>query len=106
MRLIDADALLKEFESRQEQQISNYCDCFLNDAHELSTEWYCVEDMVEAAPTVDAVPVVRCKDCKHYGWEQESCHGRTQHFCKLHKGLVVVGKDTFCSYGERRCDNE
>ena len=50
------------------------------------------------------VPVVRCKDCKHYGWEQEPCHGRTQRFCKLHKGLVVVYKDTFCSYGERRTD--
>ena len=48
---------------------------------------------------------VRCKDCKHYGWEQEPCHGRTQRFCKLHKGLVVVDKDTFCPYGERRTDD-
>ena len=55
---------------------------------------------------IDAVPVVRCKDCKHYGWEQEPCHGKTQRFCKLHKGLVVMDRDTFCSYGERRCDNE
>lgn len=63
MRLIDADALLKEFESRQEQQISNYCDCFLNDAHELSTEWNCVEDMVDNAPTIEAEPV------RHGMWE-------------------------------------
>ena len=55
-------------------------------------------------PTVDAVPVVRCKDCKHYGWEQEPCHGRIQQFCKLHKGLVVVHRGTFCFYGERRTD--
>ena len=54
------------------------------------------------APTVDAVEVVRCKDCKHYGWEQEPCHGSTQRFCRLHKGLVVVDRDTFCSYGERK----
>ena len=47
---------------------------------------------------------VRCKDCKHCGLEQEPCHGRTQRFCKLHKVLVVVGRDTFCSYGERRTD--
>lgn len=63
-RLIDANALLKEFEKRQEQQINEYCDCFLNDAQELSTEWWCVEDAVQAAPTIDAVPVVRCRDCK------------------------------------------
>ena len=49
-RLIDANALLKEFEKRQEQQTNEYCDCFLNDAQELSTEWWCVEDAVAAAP--------------------------------------------------------
>lgn len=106
MRLIDADALLKEFESRQEQQISNYCDCFLNDAHELSTEWYCVEDMVEAAPTVDAVPVVRCKDCKHYAIDWQTCRS----FC-VRNGKVVgdevwggfaVDKNGYCNYGEKR----
>lgn len=63
VRLIDANALLKEFEKRQEQQTNEYCDCFLNDAQELSTEWWCVEDAVQAAPTVDAVPVVRCGKC-------------------------------------------
>lgn len=58
LRLIDANALLKEFEKQQEQQTNEYCDCFLNDAQELSTEWWCVEDAVMAAPTIDAVPVV------------------------------------------------
>ena len=63
VRLIDANALLKEFEKRQEQQVNEYCDCFLNDAQELSTEWWCVEDAVTAAPTIDAVEVV------HGRWE-------------------------------------
>lgn len=52
MRLIDADSLLQEFERRQEQQISDYCDCFLN-----STEWNYVEDMVENARTIEAIPI-------------------------------------------------
>ena len=56
--LISRSALLKEFEKRQEQQTNEYCDCFLDDAQELSTEWWCVEDAVQAAPTIDAVPVV------------------------------------------------
>lgn len=63
--LISRSALLKEFEKRQEQQTNKYCDCFLNDAQELSTEWWCVEDVVIAAPTIDAVPVV------HGRWVQE-----------------------------------
>ena len=61
-----------------------------------------VTDRIKVAPAVDDVEVVRCEDCKHYGWERELCHGRTQHFCRLHKGLVCVTKDSFCSYGERR----
>ena len=65
-RLIDADALMKEFEIRQKRQINEYCDCFLNDAQNLSTEWYCVEDIVEAAPTIEAEPVTHCKDCKSF----------------------------------------
>ena len=64
MWLIDAKSLLKEFEKRQEQQINEYCDCFLNDSQTLSTEWWCVEDAVAAAPIIDAVPVV------HAMWEQ------------------------------------
>ena len=31
---------------------------------------------IKEAPTIDAVPVVRCKDCVHYykGWGEELCH--------------------------------
>jgi hypothetical protein len=50
----------------------------------------------------DVAPVVLCKYCKHYGCERTSHIGRTKQFCKLHKGLVVVNRDTFCSYGERK----
>ena len=53
----------------------------------------------------DASDIVRCKDCKHYGCEQEPCHGKTVRFCKLHKGLALIHKETFCSYGERRADD-
>ena len=58
--------------------------------------------MAEALKNYEAVEVVRCKDCKHYGCEQEPSHGTVYHFCKRHKGLVVVRRDTYCSYGERK----
>ena len=50
MRLIDADELAKEL------------------MHEALGYQY---HRVANAPTVDAVPVIRCKDCKH--WQYESC---------------------------------
>ena len=58
---------------------------------------------IEAAPTVDAVPVVRCRECKHHYWEQEPCHGKSVHYCKLpHMRGVEVFKEFFCYYGERK----
>ena len=58
---------------------------------------------VESAPTVDAVEVVRCRECKHHYWEQEPCHGKSVHYCKLpHMSGVEVFKEFFCYYGERK----
>lgn len=54
-RLIDADALMHEFEKAQrtmEQHGQEYSCSFMSSGREISTEWYCVEDMVENAPTV------------------------------------------------------
>lgn len=54
-RLIDADALMREFEKAErtmEQHGREYSCSFMSSSQELSTEWYCVEDMLENAPTV------------------------------------------------------
>ena len=56
---------------------------------------------IDEAPTVDAVPVVRCKDCKHY----DNTEGIQ--WCHLNSKLAQHGfdwhsfpEDGFCSYGE------
>ena len=55
------------------------------------------------ALTEDAsVPVVRCKDCKHKGWVQEPCHGRSVDYCKVWDCTLRNLETTFCSYGERK----
>lgn len=54
-RLIDADALMREFDKAQRtmaQHGREYSCSFMSSSQELSTEWYCVEDMVENAPTI------------------------------------------------------
>jgi len=59
-----------------------------------------VRDRIEALPTVDAVPVVRCKDCKHRDPEDKGCD------CAGHEmlmgGIVPMPDNYFCADGERR----
>lgn len=52
----------------------------------------------------DAVPVVRCKDCKHSFERSE----RKPFGCYLHgkNGITLHDGDDFCSYGERKKSNE
>lgn len=50
---------------------------------------------VNSIPTVDAVPVVRCKDCKEYDEEQHWCGIRDSY------GWDYKPND-YCSYGVRK----
>ena len=50
-------------------------------------------DAVGDVSSVDALPVVRCKDCKHR---------EDKLYCRLRKPPVIVTNVDFCSYGERR----
>ena len=53
---------------------------------------------VENAPTVDAEPVVRCKDCIYYG-----DHGDEKMACAMM--ILYPNKPTdYCSLGERKED--
>lgn len=86
-RLIDADALSKDLEKRWD----------INDDQDFCNKevWYALDD----APTIDAVEVVRCKDCKH----QEHCHETVAH-TRLHDGFKEYWLEPieWCSRGERK----
>ena len=67
------------------------------------------------APTADVVEVVRCKDCKMWeSYENTSgagyCHNKK--FCFTYGAMLdkeftpITMPDEFCSYGERREQNE
>ena len=49
--------------------------------------------VIEEVPTIEAVSVVRCKECKHYK--------QSESFCENGNGLWQAGDECFCSYGER-----
>jgi hypothetical protein len=53
----------------------------------------------------DLVEVVRCKDCKY----QDDCAGQMVHTTRdyvLELNVSTYNKVDYCSYGERKCDNE
>ena len=62
--------------------------------------------------TVDAVEVVRCKDCKHWheetGWCNQHSHfiGSKGEACHPWESgdWKMLDADDFCSYGERRTE--
>lgn len=82
MRLIDADALKKEYiETDKWGRI-----ILLQD--------------VRNAPTIDAEPVVRCKDCKWADW-YKTAGGEQFCYCIETDSGGRTAND-FCSYGERR----
>lgn len=60
---------------------------------------------IEKIPAVDAEPVVRCKDCKHY---KRGIVFKDTMFCyrpvEGGDAIIRIVKDNdFCSYGKRRC---
>ncbi len=56
-------------------------------------------ETLEALPSVDAVEIIRCKDCKHY---EEINQPYPQLFCRKHS--IDTLDDDYCSYGERKDD--
>ena len=64
---------------------------------------------VDEAPTISAVPVVRCKNCKHFNLQTHECENEllsTDHEGGASYSLNFYDDD-FCSYGEwREADHE
>lgn len=56
-RLIDANALIADCQLAQKQADRHgreFANAFYSGGGEISTEWWCVEDMIENAPTIEA----------------------------------------------------
>ena len=53
-----------------------------------------IEDWLNAVPVVDAVPVVRCKDCIYFGVNDENVP-----YCFNMFGLDDLELNGYCNYG-------
>ena len=83
MRMIDADAMKRVYQEVLCSHVACIdCSFFMDDK-------YCrFETMLSEAPTINAIPVVRCRDCRKF----------KTYDCRM----VASGYDDFCSYGERK----
>ena len=62
-----------------------------------------VRKKLQGLPTVDAVEVVRCKDCSKWMPEFGGCKEfTTERLPTGGKKVFVTKPDDFCSYGERK----
>ena len=57
-----------------------------------------IEEWLNNAQTIDAVPVVRCRDCKYY----EIHKPKVLENCERKGYIIPMKPDDFCSYGERK----
>ena len=83
MKLIDADVAVENIE----EWLNSVGTALIGKGLSYTCELMgCIED----APTIDAVPVVHCRECKHLG------------FCGDATNLEVMGFYGYCSRGERK----
>ncbi len=60
-----------------------------------------VANVLRQMPTIDAVPVVRCKDCKHL-FTDFVMNGKEYKRCKMQ--MAGFHDDWYCADGERKDD--
>ena len=86
MKLIDADIFTSELFFAE----ADVCEEFPDGYCEFGFSRERIGELLQDIPTVDAVPVVRCQECKHLG------------FCGDATNLEVMGFYGYCSRGERK----
>lgn len=99
MRLIDADPVLAEIMDF----IDEYSEVDGSGLH--NPKWCAMEeakDVILNAPAMDAVPVVQCKDCEN--WSYQECVA--DNICWCNKLEKFTWKNFFCADGERKSENE
>ena len=92
MRLIDGNKLLETYKKWIPQLLSKEDE---GDRRGVETCIMVLEDM----KTVDAVPVVRCRECKHRGTDDCIFHIKGE---PADEELLLKLDNDFCSYGERK----
>ena len=97
MRRIDADALYDFLTEQKEKETGTYSK---GGNHGLDVARSALHNK-EITPTIDAVPVVRCRECKHgsSGVLDVNCYHPEYELCE---GVTPHEPEFFCAYGGRK----
>ena len=104
MRLIDGDVAVENIE----EWLNSVGTALIGNGLSYTGELMgCIED----APTVDAVPVVRCRECKHWkpsGSKAGNSFSDMEYIGGCEFTKYCRREIDFCSYGERKegADND
>lgn len=111
MRLIDADALDKETRVKNlSSTFPDWYDLSIAEKSALIKLNRIFTDIVREAPTIDAVPVVRCKDCKYWHESTGFC-SKNSYFIDSNEiscsplkspNWTMWVENDFCSNGEMK----
>ena len=91
-RLIDADKLKKSLRSNKGAEILG---------HSIVRLFY-LDELIDEQPTVDAVEVVRCRDCSRISPSVTAIKDSV--YCREFRAYMPC--DGYCSYGKRRNDGK
>ena len=93
MRLIDADIFTSELDFAE----ADVCEEFSDSYCEFGFSREKIRELLRDIPTVDAVPVVRCRECKY----RFKNNGHDKSGCPIIDANIWMDDDDFCSHGER-----
>ena len=94
MRLIDADALKEVFIQTLENIKSN--PRMTGQEMHIITAIHTVGQMIDDMPTIDAVPVIRCRDCKFLRFTGAVWK------CQNRLVMMLCEPNDYCSRAERK----
>ncbi len=87
MRLIDADKLLDYIDVGHLRSPTEICFSDLD-----------VKNIVDKSPTVDAVKIVRCKNCCYYKTDTAYCQERHKGYCDFDN--TIKPQKHYCAFGK------
>lgn len=88
VRLIDADAI-------------EHCLVIGGRRHGKTIISEIIRRAIQTAPTVDAVPVIRCKDCRYYDYGENPSESWSLCIAHINRYFQTCA-DNFCSWAERK----
>ena len=99
MRLIDADALMQDVIAHSYPLTNAFAVGGVDDGMFING----IQQVVDKQLTIDAVPVVRCGECK-----SKKKQGNGIKYCGLHGSHygMIISDDWFCADGERKDGDE